>query len=350
METYQIAQKLAAQHDASHEELLFLIEHRDERTTKFLTEKARELSVSHFGKKIFVRGLIEISNYCRNDCLYCGIRRSNANVQRYRLTKEEILECCKEGYGLGFRTFVMQGGEDMFYSDDMMTAIIAAIRASYPDCAITLSLGEKSRESYQRFYDAGANRYLLRHETADPAHYSKLHPAELSLENRLRCLRDLKEIGYQTGCGAMIGSPFQTTENIVQDLEYMKKFQPQMIGMGPFIPHHETPFAKMAAGSAELTLFLLAVVRLMHPKVLLPATTALGTIEGDGRERGVLAGCNVIMPNLSPLSVRKKYMLYDNKISTGDEAAQAREALKSKMAAIGYEVVTERGDYSEQPL
>lgn len=347
MNAAKIIDSLYQKHDASREELLWLIENRGQDISQPLFERARAVARAHYGNKIYVRGLIEMTNYCRNDCYYCGIRRGNAAAQRYRLTKDDIMRCCEAGYALGFRTFVLQGGEDMYYTDDLTAEIIAAIRARYPDCAITLSLGEKSRESYQRLYDAGADRYLLRHETATPAHYARLHPAELSLANRIACLRNLKEIGYQVGCGSMVGSPYQTPENIVEDLLFIKDFAPQMVGMGPFIPHHDTPFAREKAGTAELTLFLLAIVRLMNPKVLLPATTALGTIEDNGRELGVLAGCNVVMPNLSPLDVRKKYMLYDNKISTGDEAAEARASLERRMSAIGYEIVTARGDYKD---
>ena len=347
MKSADIIESVYRTTNASREELRFLIENRDEESTQLLCALARKRATEHYGNKIFVRALIEMTNYCRNDCLYCGIRRSNKNAQRYRLTKEEIMECCSEGYSLGFRTFVLQGGEDMYYTDDMMTDIIASIRAEYPDCAITLSLGEKSRESYQRFFDAGANRYLLRHETADTAHYGMLHPAELSLANRMECLKNLKEIGYQTGAGSMVGSPFQTVDNIVSDLLFIKEFAPHMVGMGPFIPHHDTPFAHEKAGSAELTLFLLALVRLMNPKVLLPATTALGTIKGGGREMGVLAGCNVVMPNISPMSVRRKYMLYDNKLNADTETEAAYEAVKNSMKAIGYEVVSERGDYKD---
>lgn len=347
MDTEKIIEKLYENAEASRGELEFLIDGRNEETAQRLSALARRRALENFGNKIYVRGLIEISSFCKNDCLYCGIRRSNGKAQRYRLTKDEILECCREGYGLGFRTFVLQGGEDAFFTDDVTAGIVASIRAGFPDCAITLSLGERSRESYEKLFRAGANRYLLRHETATPEHYAKLHPKELSLENRMECLRALKEIGFQTGCGFMVGSPFQTTADIVNDLMFIKSFSPQMVGIGPFIPHHDTPFADKPAGAAELTVFLLSVVRLMNPKVLLPATTALGTIEDGGRERGVLAGCNVVMPNLSPLSVRKKYMLYDNKLSTGEEAAEARAALERRMEKIGYRVVTERGDYKD---
>ncbi|MEG1913212.1 MAG: [FeFe] hydrogenase H-cluster radical SAM maturase HydE [Cloacibacillus sp.] len=347
MDAEKIIDKLNSEHNAEADELAHLIDNRKQCDSEKLFAFAREAAVASYGKKIYVRGLIEMTNYCRNDCYYCGIRKSNKEVPRYRLTRGEIMECCREGYELGFRTFVLQGGEDMYYTDDIMTEIVRGIRSSYPDCAITLSLGEKERQSYQRLFDAGANRYLLRHETANAGHYGRLHPKELSLENRMRCLRDLKEIGYQVGCGFMVGSPWQTTQNLVEDLLFIKKFEPQMVGIGPFIPHHQTPFAGFKAGAAELTLFMLAITRLMNPKTLLPATTALGTVEDNGREMGVMAGCNVIMPNLSPLAVRKKYMLYDNKISTGDEAAQARESLARRMSAIGYEIVTARGDAAQ---
>lgn len=308
---------------------------------------ARKISLKHFGNKIYIRGLVEISSYCKNDCLYCGIRKSNKKAERYRLTKEQILDCCKNGYELGFRTFVLQGGEDGYYTDDYMCEIIAQIRNDYPDCAITLSIGEKSRESYNRFFDAGANRYLLRHETADSEHYSKLHPDNLTLENRIKCLKNLKDIGYQTGCGFMVGSPYQTVETLAKDLLFISEFKPQMVGIGPFIPHKDTPFCQQKQGGLELTLFLLSLVRIMLKKVLLPSTTALGTIHPDGRQLGILAGANVVMPNLSPSDVRKKYLLYDNKICTGDEAAESLKSLKKTMADIGYEIAISRGDYAE---
>lgn len=310
----------------------------------YLFSKADAVRRRYYGNQVFIRGLIEFTNYCKNDCYYCGIRCSNHKASRYRLTKEEILECCEAGYKLGFRTFVLQGGEDGYYTDERMADMIQAIRGGWPDCAITLSIGERSRESYQRFYEAGANRFLLRHETADEAHYSRLHPRPLSLENRMRCLWELKAIGFQVGCGFMVGSPGQTVDTLVKDLLFLQELQPHMVGLGPFIPHGDTPFAAEPAGTAELTVFLLGVVRLLLPQVLLPATTALGTILPGGREMGIRAGANVVMPNLSPLSVRKKYLLYDNKICTGDEAAESCKSLEQSMAAIGYQVVVHRGD------
>lgn len=297
-----------------------------------------------YGKDVYIRGLIEFTNYCRNNCFYCGLRKDNHTVTRYRLTKEDILSCCIEGYSLGFRTFVLQGGEDFNYSDHDMCEIIFAIRTRFPDCAITLSVGERSRESYQAYFDAGATRYLLRHETATKSHYRSLHPKEMSLENRKQCLYTLKEIGYQVGAGFMVGSPGQTQENILADLRFLQELKPDMVGVGPFIHHHATPFRDMPNGSVELTLRLLAIIRLMLPHVLLPATTALSTCSKSGHIKGLCAGCNVIMPNLSPSGVRKHYNLYDNKRSSGTEAAEHLAKLKREVAQAGYQIVTARGD------
>lgn len=298
----------------------------------------------NYGDEVYIRGLIEFTNYCRNNCYYCGIRRSNRNAERYRLTKEEILICCDEGYKLGFRTFVMQGGEDPYYTDEMICNIVSEIKRRYPDCAVTLSIGEKSRGSYRSFYDAGADRYLLRHETADPAHYGKLHPAEMSLENRKRCLFDLKEIGYQVGSGFMVGSPYQTPENLIADLRFLQRLKPDMIGIGPYITHKDTPFAEFKSGDLKLTLRLVSILRLMFPYALIPSTTALGTIHPQGRELGLKAGANVVMPNLSPVGVRKLYSLYENKICTGEEAAQCRSCLEVRVESAGYRIVTDVGN------
>lgn len=311
---------------------------------EYLYGEADKVRRKYYGNKVYIRGLIEVSNYCKNDCLYCGIRRSNGCAERYRLTEEEILSCCENGYELGFRTFVMQGGEDAYYTDDRLCALITEIKRRYPDCAVTLSLGERSYESYKRLFDAGADRYLLRHETADDTHYSKLHPENMSGEVRKECLFNLKKIGYQTGSGFMVGSPYQTVENIVQDLRFLQELKPDMIGIGPFITHKETPFADFQSGSFELTLRLISILRLMFPNVLLPATTALGTINPKGREMGLMAGANVVMPNLSPLKSRKLYDLYDNKICTGEEAAESKALLQKQVSSVGYEIVTERGD------
>ena len=300
-----------------------------------------------YGTDVYVRGLIEVGNVCRNDCLYCGIRRSNARCERYVLSDEEILACCAEGYRLGFRTFVLQGGEGVT-PVERVCSLVARIRAGYPDCAITLSLGEYERADYLRMYEAGANRYLLRHETADRAHYERLHPAGMSFEHRMQCLRDLKEIGFQVGCGFMVGSPFQTASTLACDLKFIEEFRPHMCGIGPFIPQKDTPFGSYPAGTAEETIYLLSLIRLIRPNILLPATTALGTIDPQGREKGIQAGANVVMPNLSPVSVRKKYALYDNKICTGDESAQCRECLSRRMQSIGYQVVVSRGDAKEE--
>ena len=336
--------KLAEEHRLSLEEYQFLLEHPSEQGAKLLAERASAVRRRIYGTSVYIRGLIEISNFCKNDCLYCGIRRSNGNCERYRLSPEEILECCEEGYALGFRTFVLQGGEDPWYSDARLCQLLGEIKGRFPSCAVTLSLGERSRESYQRLYDAGADRYLLRHETADRDHYQRLHPAEMRFENRMQCLQDLKEIGYQVGCGFMVGSPYQTAGHLAADLKFIETFKPDMCGIGPFIPQSDTPFGQEAAGGLEMTCYLLSIIRLIHPAVLLPATTALGTIHPFGREQGILAGANVVMPNLSPASVRRKYQLYNNKISDGAESAQSKEILARRMAAIGYEIVTDRGD------
>ena len=340
-----IIDRLAADRNLNDRELLKLITMDDVDAERYLAKRAAEVRDRVYGNRVFVRGLIEFTNYCRNDCNYCGIRRSNRNCSRYRLTKEQILHCCEAGYGLGFRTFVLQGGEDPWFTRERITEIVRAIKGRFPDCALTLSVGEKDRETYQEWFDAGADRYLLRHETADGDHYASLHPKELSLENRMRCLRDLKDIGYQTGCGFMVGSPGQTPELILKDLRFLQEFKPQMVGIGPFIPHKDTMYRENEAGSAALTLRLLAILRLMLPDVLLPATTALGTVLGDGRQQGMLHGCNVVMPNLSPENVREKYALYDNKLSFGAEAAESIQLLKASMEAIGYRVVTDRGDW-----
>jgi len=344
MKSRKLIDQLADTHSLLKDEWVYLLEHGQD-ASDYLYQKACDVRDRVYGKNVFIRGLIEFTNYCRNDCYYCGIRRSNSNACRYRLTKDEILECCNEGYRLGFRTFVMQGGEDMSYSDDAMCDIISTIKQLYPDCAVTLSVGERDKATYQRYYDAGADRFLLRHETATKEHYEKLHPAPLTLSNRMRCLHDLKEIGFQVGCGMMVGSPYQTVENIAEDMLFLERFQPHMVGIGPFISHKDTPFSKETNGSVELTVFLVALTRLLLPYALLPATTALGTLDDLGREKAVLAGANVVMPNLSPKSVRKKYLLYDNKISTGDEAAESLAHLKQRMERIGFQIVTSRGDF-----
>lgn len=341
----ELIERLERERDLTNAEFAVLLDQSSGADRDFLFERARAVRDAHYGRKIYIRGLIELTNYCKNDCLYCGIRKSNASCERYRLTKEQILSCCESGYALGFRTFVLQGGEDGWYTDERMTDIVRAMRQAYPDCAITLSLGERGRESFKRLYDAGANRYLLRHETADEAHYARLHPVSMTLTHRLQCLRDLKEIGFQTGAGFMVGSPYQTTECIVRDFRFLQELKPQMVGLGPFIPHHATPLKDFPAGSTERTLLCLSIVRLLLPNVLLPATTALATIDGDGRIKGMNAGCNVVMPNLSPLEDRSKYLLYDNKASSGDEAAESLRALRENLAAAGYEVVIDRGDY-----
>ncbi|MBQ7499489.1 MAG: [Clostridia bacterium] len=341
---YRLIDHLARDHSLSADEYEYLISHRNSDIAAYAAGPAVETREKIYGKDVYIRGLIEISNICRNDCLYCGIRRGAKSCQRYRLTPDEILLCAEEGYALGYRTFVLQGGEDGSFTDEVLCPLIEKIKSVHPDCAVTLSLGERSRDSYQRLFDSGADRYLLRHETADKEHYEKLHPGEMSFDNRMECLHILRDIGYQVGCGFMVGSPYQTSRTLAKDLRFIGEFKPDMCGIGPFIPHHDTAFRDMPAGTLEETVFLLSLIRLIRPNILLPATTALGTIAPDGREKGILAGANVIMPNLSPVSVRKKYELYDGKVCTGEEAAECRNCIESRMKAIGYRIVTDRGD------
>ena len=340
----RLIDKLYKTHTLSLSEYEYLIENRTEEAAECLREKAVKIRKEIYSNTVFTRGLIEISNICKNDCLYCGIRKSNINCDRYRLTKEQIIDCANEGYELGFRTFVLQGGEDGYFTDEVLCDIIQSIKQNHPDCAVTLSMGERSYESYKRLFDAGADRYLLRHETADSEHYKKLHPTEMSYDNRMECLKNLREIGYQVGCGFMVGSPYQTNKTLAKDLKFIEEFKPDMCGIGPFVPHKDTPFANEPQGTVELTCYLLSIIRLIHPPVLLPSTTALGTIHPLGREMGIQAGANVVMPNLSPVSVRKKYELYDNKICTGEESAQCKDCLNQRMKSIGYEIVVDRGD------
>ena len=336
--------KLYQTSSLTRNEYIDLIGNHTAEDAQYLFSLAVKRRQEYYGNKVYVRGLIEFTNYCRNDCYYCGIRRSNKSAQRYRLSHDEIISCCDEGYKLGFRTFVLQGGEDPYFTDERVCAIVRDIKSRYPECAVTLSIGEKEHESYLAYYNAGADRYLLRHETANCEHYKTLHPPEMLHSHRISCLHDLKSIGYQVGCGFMVGSPNQTIENLADEMLFLKSFMPHMVGIGPFISQHDTPFANERSGTLDQTLFMLGLIRLALPKVLLPSTTALGTIHPMGREKGMLAGANVVMPNLSPVSVRKKYQLYDNKICTGDEAAECKNCLAVRMRSIGCEVVVDRGD------
>ena len=336
--------KLKNEHSLTLDEYRYLLEHRDRESMEIAAGYAKAFQNQYYGNQVYIRGLVEFTNYCRNNCLYCGIRRDNQNCQRYRLNKQEIVDCANDGYDMGFRTIVLQGGEDFAYSDDDICDIIRSIRSAHEDLVVTLSIGERSRESYRRYYDAGARRYLLRHETASPELYAKLHPAELSWEHRMNCLKDLKEIGYQVGAGFMVESPGQTMRDLAMDLKFVEEFKPDMCGIGPFITHQDTPFSNEPSGTLETTLFCLSLIRMIYPMVLLPATTALGTIHPRGREMGIMAGANVVMPNLSPASVRKKYALYDNKICTGEEAAECLECLKRRMESIRYQIVTDPGN------
>lgn len=341
----ELIEKLENTYSLTEKEYTLLIQNRTPELARELSRRAVAQRQKYYGKTVYVRGLIEFTNYCKNDCYYCGLRRSNSRVQRYRLSQTEILECCREGYELGYRTFVLQGGEDPWYTPDRIAELVHRIKTQHPDCAVTLSVGEQPRQVYEQWFTAGAERYLLRHETADEGLYGSLHPVSQSLQNRLDCLKELKDIGYQVGCGFMVGSPGQIPEHLAKDLKLVETFAPHMVGIGPFIPQKDTPFGQCPAGSVELTLFLLSLIRLMHPKVLLPSTTALGTLHPQGRELGILAGANVCMPNLSPKAVREKYALYDDKICTGDEAAESLAGLKQRIEAIGYEIVIDRGDH-----
>ena len=347
MNLHELIDRLHKEHTLTKEEFITLIKERNEESASYLASLAREEAVNIYGNGVFPRGLVEFTNYCKNNCYYCGIRKGNPNLERYRLSTENILNCCKQGYGLGFRTFVLQGGEDPALTEERIEDIVSTIRRSYPDCAITLSLGEKSREAYERFFQAGANRYLLRHETYDKEHYQQLHPAGMSCEHRLQCLRDLKDIGYQTGTGIMVGSPGQTIEHLIQDILFIEQLRPEMIGIGPFLSHRDTPFAQSPSGTVERTLLLLSIFRLMHPSALIPATTALATLTPDGREQGILAGANVVMPNLSPQEERKKYNLYNNKASLGAESAEGLNILQQQLEKIGYQISFSRGDYKQ---
>ncbi|MDR2184783.1 MAG: [FeFe] hydrogenase H-cluster radical SAM maturase HydE [Treponema sp.] len=326
--------------------LLELIGTEDPEREEALFSAARKARAGFYGQDVYFRGLIEFTNHCKNNCYYCGIRGANSRVERYRLSLEEILNCCRLGNLLGYRTFVLQGGEDPWFTDDRVAEIIGAIRREYPGHAITLSIGERGRESYERFFRAGADRYLLRHETANDAHYRKLHPESMSLPERKQCLYNLRDIGYQVGAGFMVGTPFQTPENLLEDLRFIEELKPHMVGIGPFIPQADTPFGNHPPGGFRQTLRMVALTRLLLPQALIPATTALGTISPFGREKGLMAGANVVMPNLSPKDVRKLYALYDNKICTGDEAAECRLCMEGRIRNFGFVPNMARGDYA----
>ena len=345
MEVKELINKLYKEHHLDRKEWTQVLSDFTEEDRIYAAGLAREVADSIYGKDIYIRGIVEFSNICKQNCYYCGLRCGNSKLERYRLTEQQILECCDSGYEYGFRTFVLQSGEDPYYTTETICSIVKCLKERHPDCAVTLSLGEKTYEEYKAYREAGADRYLLRHETANEEHYGKLHPAEMSWKNRMECLDNLKKLGYQTGCGVMIGSPEQTVECLVDDMLYMQDFEPEMIGLGPFLPHSDTPFRDKPKGSYEMTLYMISLCRLMLPTVLLPATTALGTIRPNGREQGVLAGANVIMPNLSPVQVRDKYMLYDNKICTGDTSSECRGCIERRMESIGYKVVITRGDH-----
>lgn len=331
--------------DFTREDFVELLNNLNDEIREEIVRRAAKLRDDVYGKEVYTRGLIEFTNYCKNNCYYCGIRKGNTRVSRYRLTKEEILESCRTGYSLGYRTFVLQGGEDDYFTDEILIDIIRAMSNEFPQCAITLSIGERSEESYRKLFAAGVDRYLLREESSNEAHYRKLHPPQMKISERKRCLEALKRIGFQTGAGFMVGSPFQTNEHIAEDLVFLRELKPEMVGIGPFIPQKDTPFGDQQAGSVELTVTLVAIIRLLLPDALIPATTAVGTLDDQGREKAVKAGANVVMPNLSPLGVRDKYILYDNKICTGDEAAECRKCIEGRIRRAGYNLNNSRGDH-----
>lgn len=343
MKIKNIIDKLYEEHNATREELLYILDNITDEECEYLREKANDIRMQNYGNKVYMRGLIEFTNYCKRDCMYCGIRKSNKNADRYRLTFDEIIQCTDIGDKLGYKTYVLQGGEDAYFTDERMIEIIKEIKKRHPNNAITLSLGERSYESYKKLFEAGADRYLLRHETATKELYQKLHPGA-SYDERMECLKNLKEIGYQVGAGFMVGLPGQTNEDLVNDLMFVKEFEPDMCGIGPFIPQSETPLGNEKGGTLDQTVILLSLIRLLLPHVLLPASTALGSVDPLGREKGIKAGGNVVMPNLSPTEVRDKYALYDGKICTGDEAAECRMCIEGRMRRFGYEVEVNRGD------
>ena len=344
----ELIERLASEHtlDASTMVLLLHCAAHDTATLTLLRDTAVRTAQEQFGLGIYIRGLIELSSHCHRDCLYCGLRRSNSTAERYRLTQEEVLACCEEGYRLGFRTFVLQAGEDATHTDDWLEALIAEIRSRYPEAAITLSLGERSEASYLRLRQAGADRYLLRHEAANEKLYTSLHPHGRGLQHRLACAEALQRAGYQVGLGMMIGVKGQTIGHIVEDLKLMERMRPEMVGIGPFIPHPSTPLGSEPAGALGLTLATLAIARLLLPQALIPSTTALATLTPTGRLEGILSGANVVMPNLSPSDVRAKYAIYENKASWGAEAAEGLAALEAELSSIGYHIDYTRGDFN----
>ena len=348
----ELVEQLASDHRLDTKSLSVLLRSctTDTHVLQQLRDCAGRTPQQQLGLGIYIRGLIELSSFCRCDCLYCGLRRSNRTADRYRLTQEEVMECCREGYNLGFRTFVLQGGEDGTHTDAWLEELLSKMRSSYPDVAITLSLGERSEESYIKLKRAGANRYLLRHETANNELYDALHPAGRGLQHRIECLEALKRTGYQVGMGMMIGVKGQTLDNIVEDLELIEKMQPEMVGIGPFLPHKATPLGGEPAGDLALTLATVAIVRLMLPAALIPSTTALATLTPRGRLEGILSGANVVMPNLSPSDVRAKYAIYENKASWGKEAAEGLAALEAELQTIGYHIDYSRGDHNNLKL
>ncbi len=339
----QLIKKLYIKNDLEDEELLYLLDNINEKEKKYLFSLAKKTRDEVYGNRVYLRGLIEFTNYCNKRCVYCGINASNKNVKRYRLTKHEILDSCIKGKKLGFNTFVLQGGEDKFFTDEIICDIVQSIKLKIPDCAVTLSIGEREFESYKAFKKAGVDRYLLRHETTNSDLYTRLHPNS-KLQNRMECLKDLKDLGFQTGAGFMVGLPGYETKDYVKDLRFLKNLQPEMVGIGPFIPHADTEMKHCKSGDLKTVILILAMVRLLLPKVLLPATTALSTIDSEGRKKGLNAGANVIMPNLTPGIYREDYSLYNEKMITGSESVEELELIKKQLEDYGYICDMSKGD------
>ncbi len=342
---YQLIDELSERGSLLREQYLFILKNITKDEIGYLFDKGYQKKQNTYGNKVYLRGLIEISNYCKMGCKYCGINYKQDEIERYRLTIEEILACCEEGYNLGYRTFVIQSGEDAYYTDDRLKSLLQSIKTKFDDVRITLSLGERSRDSFQKLYDYGADRYLLRHETASRKLYEHLHPSFMSFDNRRMCLDDLKDIGYQVGGGFMVGSPTQTNEDLVEDLIYLKELDPHMVGIGPYLCHSDTELAGNASGTLDETLVMVSMVRLILPKALLPATTALGSLHPIGREKALKVGANVMMPNISPTNNRSKYEIYQNKICTADTSDKCRNCIEARIVGVGHEIDLGVGDY-----
>jgi biotin synthase len=303
---------------------------------------ADDIRKRYFKDEVHIRGIIEFSNYCMKNCFYCGLRRDNKTIERYRISEDEIIDTALKAGELGYKTILLQSGEDGGYTIEGLCAIIKRIRSNL-DCAITLSLGEKSFDEYRSLRDAGADRYLLRFETSDRGLFNKLKP-DSSYENRLDCIKNLKKLGFQVGSGFMVGLPGQTYEILADDILLLRELDLDMIGIGPFLSHHNTPLGNSASGTLDLTLRALAIIRILMPDVHIPATTAMGTVEKGGREKALQCGANVIMPNVTPIKYRKYYEIYPNKICIDDAPSDCRACIEGMLKSLGRAAATNKGD------